>query len=175
VAWGRVCGGGGSVPGWLPVVRRRRRRLAGGRCAGGGGGHRPRRRRPAARGTRASRQKGKGKGKGEGQRGRYPFRGLPVGLARKGRPAMVSSLSINLSQPQGRFFWACLRRRCNFSASSGSFSHADQSDISTEAESHAVDPQRIGSFPRPQCAAALDHGYSSARETILALTGLRST
>ena len=55
------------------------------------------------------------------------------------------------------------------SASSGSFSQADQSDISTEAESQAVDPHRIGSVPEPRCAAALDHAYSSARETILAL------
>jgi len=96
--------------------------------------------------------------------GRYPgfarFLGRPPLRGDRNRPLSSSSRATNAASPAGRPVRVLMRTTFSTSLSSATRSQADQS-LTTPRVSRS--PARSGSFRRPQCAAALDHGYFSAR------------
>ena len=100
------------------------------------------------------------------------FFGRPLGLICNGRPMRVERRSIKSDPPQAFPLTVAVR-----SARISSPSSPDSQSLHPAAVSRysIVIGDRTGSVLRPQCAAALDQGYSSARSTCLARSGFRST
>ena len=84
---------------------------------------------------------------------------------------MLSNRAMNDNDPHGRPTLVCLRTLM-LSTSSSSCSHSLQS-LTTPAGGKSF--ARSGSASNPQCPLALDHLYSSARRTSLALTAFLDT
>lgn len=100
------------------------------------------------------------------------FRGHPVFLGWTVRCRRCSSWSKKRGEPQKRPVWVWRRMRSQASsASRPSCSQSAQSSITPVGGKLGAN---TSSWWIPQCAGALDQGYSSARPTIRARTGLHS-
>jgi hypothetical protein len=101
------------------------------------------------------------------------FLGRPMTRALRIHPMRDSRSATNLSPPAGRPARVLPRSRTSIFSSSFSASHADQSAVSHGWGDGKGDSN--GSLRRPQWAAALLQGYSSALPTMRMRTGFRST